>query len=349
MGEDSSSADRQSEAGDRIRTERWTCTGPADLQLSLTAGSIEVVLTDGAGEVSVELAAATDTGFGNWSSGLSGLLNRIGVATGPGGKLRFGGHEMSFGGSGFSLDGLDLADLADLTHLTGGELPASAVGAAEISWSESNRQLTVRSAGQLPARLVPLTVTIHAPARTLVRASTGAGNVTVRGESADADVRTVSGTVEVDRVTGDLRLDAGSGDATVRSVSGRAFSKVGAGDLTLNSLNGPSQLKSGSGDIRVGTARADLHARTGSGDLSVSDAERGNLDLTTGSGDLTVAVHAGVAAQLDLRSGSGRVRSELDVSDNPPSGDHAQLVVHGGTGSGDVLVTRALSSTGAAG
>lgn len=342
MGEDSGSADRQPEAGSRTRIERWTCADSADLHLSLTAGSIEVVLTDGAGEVSVELAAATDTAFGNWSSGLSGLLNRIGVATGPGGTLRFGGHEMSLGGSGLSLDGLDLSDL------TGGELPASAVSAAGINWSESDCRLTVRSAAQLPARLVPLNVTIHAPARTRVEASTGAGNITVRGESADAEVRTVSGTVEVDRVTGDLRLDAGSGDATVRSVSGRAVGKVGAGVLTLDSLNGPSQLKSGSGDIRVGIARADVHARTGSGDLSVSDAERGNLDLTTGSGDLTVAVHAGVSAELDLRSGSGRVRSELDVSDNPPTGDHAKLVVHGGTGSGDVLVTRAFSSTGAA-
>jgi hypothetical protein len=347
MGEENNSAESPStgqQSGDegRVRTERWPCAGPADLALTLTAGSIEVLLAEDASEVSVELGAATDAGFSNWSSSLSGLLNRVGVSTGPGGTLRFGGHEMSFGGGGLSLDGLDLADL------TGGELPTSAVSAAEINWSESERQLTVRSTHQLPARLFPLTVRIHAPSNTRVRAHTGAGNVTIRGESADAEVRTVSGAVDVDRVTGDLRLDAGSGDATVGSVSGRVFSKLGAGTLTLDSLNGPSQLKTGSGDIRIGIARADLQARTGSGDLSVSDAERGTLNLTTGSGDLTVAVHPGVAAELDLRSGSGRIRSELEVSGNPPSGGRAELIVHGGTGSGDVLVTRS-HTMGAAG
>jgi hypothetical protein len=341
MGEDHSSGGRQPDSERQIRSERWPGTEPAELQLSLASGSIEVLLTDGGDEVSVELSAAAGSGFGNWPSGLSGLLNRIGVTTEPGGTLRFGGHEMSFGGGGFALDGLDLADL------TGGELPANAVDAAEISWSDSNRQLTVRSASQLPARLVPLTVTVRAPANTRVRAQTGAGDITIRGESADAEVRTVSGTVEVDRVRGDLRLDTASGDASVRSVSGRTFGKLGAGTLRLDSVNGPAQLKTGSGDLRIGTTRADLHARTGSGDLAVSDAERGTLNLTTGSGDLTVAVHAGVAAELDLRSGSGRVRSDLEVSQEPPSGERAELIVHGGTGSGDVLVTRAPSTSGA--
>jgi hypothetical protein len=60
-------------------------------------------------------------------------------------------------------------------------------------------------------------------------------------------------------------------------------------------------------------------------------------------------VHAGVAAELDLQSGSGRARSELDVSDTAPTSGAAVLRIHGRTGNGDVLVTRALSPAGAAG
>jgi hypothetical protein len=52
-------------------------------------------------------------------------------------------------------------------------------------------------------------------------------------------------------------------------------------------------------------------------------------------------VHSGVAAELDVFSGSGRARSELDVTTEPPAGGAATLTIRGRTGSGDVLVTRA--------
>jgi len=75
----------------------------------------------------------------------------------------------------------------------------------------------------------------------------------------------------------------------------------------------------------------------------------GSIKVTTGSGDVRIAVHAGAAAELDVRSGSGRARSELTVSDTAPSGATTALHIHGRTGSGNVLVTRALSGAGAAG
>jgi hypothetical protein len=64
------------------------------------------------------------------------------------------------------------------------------------------------------------------------------------------------------------------------------------------------------------------------------------MDLTTGSGGLTIGVHAGVLAELDLSSGSGRARSELDVRQTAPAGEPV-LWLRGRTASGDVLVTRA--------
>ena len=101
-----------------------------------------------------------------------------------------------------------------------------------------------------------------------------------------------------------------------------------------------TDIKAGSGDVRIGAVRADVGVRTGTGAVSVADASAGRLDLTTGSGGLTIGVHAGVLAELDLSSGSGRARSELDVRQTAP-GREPVLWLRGRTASGDVLVTRA--------
>jgi hypothetical protein len=83
-----------------------------------------------------------------------------------------------------------------------------------------------------------------------------------------------------------------------------------------------------------------VRLRTGSGDVTVSDARSGDLEITTGSGGVRIGVHPGVGAELDLVSGSGKARSELDVSGEAPQKPTA-LQVRGRTGSGDVLVARA--------
>jgi hypothetical protein len=65
--------------------------------------------------------------------------------------------------------------------------------------------------------------------------------------------------------------------------------------------------------------------------------------MGTGSGHVRVGVHPGVAAQVDLASTSGTVRSELAVSDTPPEGETA-LFITGRTGTGTALVTTATTA-----
>jgi hypothetical protein len=333
--------------GDRsVRRDGYACAGPARLDLALEVGRIDVTLTEDADRVHVELRP--DGGRGGWSRGLSGLLNRLGDFGGQSGSIRIGGHEISLGGGQFAFGGrgFDLSELLGSMNLA--DLEAEAVQAAEIDWSEPSRTLTVRSSTRLPLRVVPLALSVRAPAGSRLTLDGGSGPVTVTGRSGHAEVRTGAGDIELDDVDGDLRLTTGSGAATGRSVTGRTQGSTGSGDLVLDALGGPSVLKAGSGDIRLGAVRADVQAKTGSGDLSVADAERGRLDLVTGSGDLRIAVHAGVAAELDLSSGSGRTRSDLEVRGEAPAGGPVAIIIHGRTGSGDVLVGRA-GPTGAAG
>lgn len=344
-GEDADTAtngqgDTESHPADDVRGESWPCPQPAELDLSVDVGRIAVTLADGAGAVEVELRVEQSWG-GGWHRGLTSVFNWLNEATGGSSSIRVGGREFSFGGLG--------GGHFDLGELAGGDLIDEAVRGAEVTWSASARRLVVRSSRSLPARLVPLAVTVRAPAGSGMVLGSGAGPITVSGRSGTADVHAGTGDVELDTVGGDLRLRTGSGAASVRAVAGRAKAKAGSGDITVDAVNGPAELQTGSGDLRLGGVRADLFARTGSGDLTVADAQAGRLDLTTGSGHLRVGVHPGVAAELDLRSGSGKARSELEVSDTAPATAQAALRIGGRTGSGDVLVTRALSAAGAAG
>jgi Toastrack DUF4097 len=290
------------------RRESWPVRGVAELELSVDVGRIEVHL-DRADEPEVRVEVRHDpTVGGMWAQSISGVLNWIGQATG-----------------GPTSDPADLA--------------AEAVRAAEITWSEPGRRLVVRSSTELPLRVVPLVVTVSAPAGSRLAARTGAGDVVVTGRAGWAAVRTGSGEVEVGAVDGDTDVTTGSGDLVLGDVAGRARLRTGSGAIRMTSAGGATEIKAGSGDVALGSVSGDLGVRTGSGEVRIDDARAGRFDLTTGSGELRVAVHPGVRAELDLSSGSGHARSELTVESTPP-GENVALHVRGRTGSGDVLVTR---------
>lgn len=291
-----------------VRTGRWDATGLAELELAVDIGRITVALGEDP-EVRVEVRHDPSIG-GMLTQSLSGVISWIGQATGGPATLP--------------------EDLA-----------ADAVRAVQISWSEPGRRLVVRSSQEIPLRIVPLAVTVHAPAGSRLAARTGAGDVEVTGTAGWAAVRTGSGRVVMGRVDGDADVITGSGDLTVGDVSGRARLRTGSGAVALASAGGATDIQAGSGNVEIGSVAGDLGARTGSGDLRIVDARSGHVDVTTGSGELYVGVHPGVAAELDLTSGSGRARSDLDVAFTPPR-DAVALHVRGRTGSGNVLVARAL-------
>jgi hypothetical protein len=312
--------------GGEWRTETWPCDGVAELELAIEVGRLELTLAEQGSAVQVRVRP--DPGAtAPWNQGLPGWLSWLGEGTGTG-SIKVGGRSFPFG-----------SDL-DLGELLGRDLDAEAVRATRIHWSGSARRLQVRSPDGLPLRLVPLVVTVHAPAGSRLTLATSAAEITVTGRGGDTTARSGSGDVRLDVVDGFADLVTGSGNLVAGTVSGPVRAKTGSGDLTLAGLGGPTEVRAGSGTVRLGSVRADLTARTGSGGITVDDAAAGQLRLSTGSGDLRVGVHPGVSAELDITSGSGRVHSELEVRGQAPERP-AGLVVHGRTGSGDVLVRRA--------
>jgi hypothetical protein len=306
--------------GGLVRHESRPVDGPAELDLAVDVGRVQVHLDDAPGSREVRLEVRHDP------AAARGWAQRIGEVASWLGTVGASPEEATPDPTAAGVD---------------------AVRAAEVTWGEAGTEqpaLTVRSSTELSLRVVPLAVTVWAPAGSRVVARTGAGDVTVRGRAGRATVRTGAGAAELADVDGDADVTTGSGGVTLGAVGGRTRIRTGSGAVTVAAAAGTTDIKAGSGDVTLGAVSADVGVRTGTGAVHVADAQAGRVELTTGSGGLRIGVHPGVLAELDLSSGSGRARSELDVRRTTPERE-PEVKLRGRTASGDVLVTRAVPRT----
>ncbi|MFP5023394.1 DUF4097 family beta strand repeat-containing protein [Pseudonocardia phyllosphaerae] len=320
-----------------VRRERFDSPGPAELEISVGSGRVRIDLVEttdpASGAVTVEVSADRAAAQ-PWSRGLGGLLDWIGS---------------SMSGAPTGADSGDDQPPRGFEPIVGaswersGDPAQAAVDATTVDWSDAGRRLVVRAPEDPTLGAVPLHVTVSAPAGSRPAVRTGAAPVELTGRSGWTAIRTGSGAARLPEVDGDVDVTTGSGGIDLGACTGRATLRAGTGAVEAGSLAGSSRIRTGSGDIRVGELAADLEVRTGSGDVVIADAVSGDVRVSTGSGGVRVGVHSGVAAELDLSTGSGRARSELDVRGDTPQTAPA-LKLSGRTGSGDVLVGRAAAT-----
>ena len=295
-------ADDEPGARGLVRRHSWDVPGAVDLDLSLTSGRIEVVLSDEPG-VHVELRHEPSAGNA-WTEGLAGILNWV--------NDQFG---------------------------AGAPSPAEAVRQARIDLI--GQRVRVHAAKALPLRATPLAAVVHAPNGSRVEVHTGSATVTITGAAGRLDITNGTGDVSADRSDGPAQVTSGSGSVRLGPMLGGLRARTGSGELEVSSVGGETSLITGSGDVWLGSVQADVTARTGTGDLTVADAAHGRVHLSTGSGAIRVGIRSGVVAKVDLSSGSGQARSELGLHREPPAGKPT-LWVRGRTGSGDAVVTPAV-------
>jgi hypothetical protein len=238
---------------------------------------------------------------------------------------------------------------------------AADVEAAERSTVDHvNGQLTVavpnkKTLRTLFGRPAQVDVTIDLPTGSRVDADVTAP-VHGEGTLGDSTIATGVGAVRLE-VTGRLKLRTGAGDVSVGRVDGAADLRTATGKIRVGDVAGPVVAKTANGDVTLGTVDGDVRIRTAAGDVSVERAlesvvaktaagsirigevVRGSVHLETAAGELEVGVREGTAAWLDVTSGSGNVRSELESADRPGPADET-VEVRGKTGWGDVVIRR---------
>jgi ferric-dicitrate binding protein FerR (iron transport regulator) len=157
-----------------------------------------------------------------------------------------------------------------------------------------------------------------------------AGSLDLRTGAGDVLVGHVGGSLDVSTGTGKIRIDVIDGSAVIKNSNGDCFIGEAGADLRVNTANG---------DIRVDLARAAVSAKTAKGDVRLSGLSRGSVVVETGMGELDLGIAEGSAAYLDLHTGFGQVRSELDASGVPDTRENT-VEVRGKTGMGDITVRR---------
>jgi len=205
----------------------------------------------------------------------------------------------------------------------------------KVEWSAKSGKLVVRT-----PRSSRLNLLIELPERSRLSMHAGSAPIDVSGTAGRLVAHAGSGDVRAEAVDGVVSIRLGSGDVKLGPVSGALRLRSGSGRFEAASLDREARLTTGSGDIALGATCSDVVARVGSGDFRIDEARRGNVNVLSGSGDLWIGIAQGVTAEIDVVSGSGSTRSDLDVSAHPPAGGPA-VRIKARTGSGEAVVARA--------
>ncbi len=200
--------------------------------------------------------------------------------------------------------------------------------------------IITRRRRQRPGWCEGVVVTVTVPTGTALKIMTADAPITVTGRCGGADIATGSGGISLGHVDGDLLLGFGSAVSRVDRVSGSATVRYGSGEAHFGIIEGSLQRGSGSGLLDVSEVHGTARSRSGSGSARLA-AVYGDVDLASGSGAMSIGLPAGAAAHVKATTGSGRVRSDLPIDDQPKPATNKQITVRARTGSGDIQLFRA--------
>ncbi|HWM03433.1 MAG TPA: DUF4097 family beta strand repeat-containing protein [Actinophytocola sp.] len=290
-----------------VRRQSFEAEGPIEVDIATGPGRLDVRLVD---EPGVHVEVRLDEGGSSpLAQGVQNLMSWIGY--------QFGDREA-----------------------TEEQVSPAAEAVRQTRVDFTSGRLVVRTPKEMQLRNVAIAVSVQAPLGSHVMAKSGSGEVTVSGAAGRLELHSGSGRISADQAAGSAKVDTGSGVVRLGPMAAGVRAKTGSGDVEITAVGGVSTVVTGSGDVWLGAVTNDVLARTGSGNVTIANATSGQLELHTGSGAIRVGVRAGNPAEIDLSSGSGEARSDLDLSNTPPQSSPG-LRIRGRTGSGSALVTTA--------
>jgi len=190
------------------------------------------------------------------------------------------------------------------------------IGYFEYSFSSSRVQIKAKSRRN---RMGESRIEVSVPIGTEVRASTVSGDVAVRGSAGRVTANTVSGEVEVRDASDMVEMRAVSGDLRGEKLRGRIRINTVSGDVRLDDVAGDLRGKSVSGSLTARGALDGLEFQSLSGDVEFRGDFRGTgtFSANTHSGDIRLTLPENLAANLELKTFSGDMRTEFPLTLQP--------------------------------
>ena len=199
-------------------------------------------------------------------------------------------------------------------------------------------------------------VSIELPSGSQVSAQMQVGDFHCAGRLGECSLKTSAGNARLER-TGPLRLNSGAGHLTVDGVAGNAEIHTGSGkvqigvvegtavvknsngDITIDAVTGDARVRTANGEISIDRAGAGVEAKTANGGIRLGEVVRGTVVLGTAMGDLDIGIAEGTAAWLEVNTGFGHVRNQLDNTTRPDNTDQT-VEIRGRTSYGDITIHR---------
>jgi hypothetical protein len=225
-------------------------------------------------------------------------------------------------------------------------------GVLRIRAHKGWRQYSFRSGGEaihvqieLPAgsalRGEAGVATLHTTGRLgACRYKSGAGDVRI-DEAGAVSIKTSAGDITVGRVDGHCDVATASGAVRIGRVDGTAAIRNSNGDTEIGDISGDLRVSAANGRVSVGRASTTVAVKTANGAIHLGEVVRGAVVAQTAYGSVDVGVRDGIAAWLDLSTGYGKVRSDLDAADRPAPGEDV-VELKARTAYGDITVRRAV-------
>ena len=228
--------------------------------------------------------------------------------------------------------------------LSGGELGIRGPRMRKyVGWGNKSRSVTVTIA--LPTGSTASgggagsVINVHGTGRLgACEFKNGMGRISLE-QTGPAKLRT-AGDVAVDLVDGDADLSTSMGKLWLGRATGSVHMKNSNGPSTVGEIGGSARLRSSNGEITVELARGDIDAVAAAGDIRIGELREGNVELKTAMGAIDIGVARNTTAWLDVHTGFGAVRSELDGAGEPGPDDRT-VKVRARSSYGDIVIRRA--------
>ena len=186
----------------------------------------------------------------------------------------------------------------------------------------------------LPGHSPSADFTVELPAGVKLAASSGDGEIDVRGVGADVSASTGDGSISVSGSAGDVMAKSGDGSITIDNASRAVTAHTGDGSISISTATGPVEATTGDGNVELHMAKevkpGDINLHTGDGSVTiyVASAFGGELDASTSDGSIQSDQPLALSGRVDPRHMQGTIGS----------GGNVRLRIR--TGDGDIRIKR---------
>jgi len=134
------------------------------------------------------------------------------------------------------------------------------------------------------------------------------------------NLKTDKGEIKIKRAKGPITACTNKGDIRIIETSGQITAQAGQGNIIVDQSNGNIFASSSYGNIQISNASKSVKALTKSGSIKTSCKNipsTGSINLGTNSGNISLSIPGSTNAEVEARTGKGRVTSDHYIEIKP--------------------------------